>query len=88
MSGEPAEQGEGIILNDSDVEGLRPLMGELEVYPVNLLAMENGCFAGASRKMGAGRAARPGMDGRAAADGWPSLRRYCGEALIIGRKAR
>ena len=75
-------------MNDSDLDALRPLMGVLEVYPVNLLAMGKRLFRGRFSRGWARGVLRSleWMDARLLA-GWPSLRRYCGEALIIGRKA-
>ncbi|MGB7720861.1 MAG: hypothetical protein WBL65_13230, partial [Bryobacteraceae bacterium] len=88
VSREPAEQGEGIILNDSDLDALRPLMASIEVYPFNLLAMGKRLLRGRfSRRWARGALlCLEWMDERLLA-AWPSLRRYCGEALIIGRKA-
>ncbi len=88
VSREPAEQGEGIILNDSDLDALRPLVGSLEVYPLNLLAMGKRAFRGrfSRRWVRAVLRSLEWMDERLLA-AWPSLRRYCGEALIIGHKA-
>jgi ubiquinone/menaquinone biosynthesis C-methylase UbiE len=88
VSREPVEQGEGIILNDSDLEALRPLVGELDVYPVNLLAMGKRLFRGRFSRRWVRGAVRglEWMDERLLA-GWPALRRYCGEAVIVGRKA-
>jgi SAM-dependent methyltransferase len=89
VSREPVEQGEGIVLNDADLDALRPLMGELEVYPVNLLGMGKRLFRGRFSRGWVGGVVRglEWMDARLLA-GWPSLRRYCGEAVIVGRKAR
>ena len=86
VSREPVEQGEGIILNASDLDALRPLMGSLEVYPVNLLAMGKRLFRGRFSRRWVRGVVRglEWMDGRLLA-AWPSLRRYCGEALIVGR---
>jgi SAM-dependent methyltransferase len=86
MSREPAGQGEGIILNDSDLDALRPLVGSLEVYPFNLLAMGKRLLRGRFSRRWARGALRglEWMDERLLA-AWPSLRRYCGEALIVGR---
>jgi hypothetical protein len=87
MSREPAEQGEGIILNDSDVEALRPLVGDLEVYPFNLLAMGKRLFRGRfSRRWAQGVLRSLEWTDERLLAAWPSLRRYCGEALIVGRK--
>jgi SAM-dependent methyltransferase len=88
MSREPAGQGEGIILNESDVDALRPLVGSLEVYPFNLLAMGKRLFRGRFSRRWARGVVRSleRMDERLLS-AWPSLRRYCGEALIIGHKA-
>jgi SAM-dependent methyltransferase len=87
VSREPAEQGEGIILNDSDLDALRPLMGELAVYPVNLLGMGKRLLRGRFQRRWARGVLRglEWMDERLLG-AWPSLRRYCGEALIVGRK--
>jgi hypothetical protein len=83
-----AEQGEGIILNDSDLDALRPLLASLEVYPVNLLAMGKRLLRGRFSRGWARAVVRSleWMDERLLA-AWPSLRRYCGEALIVGHKA-
>ncbi len=88
MSREPAGQGEGIILNDSDVDELRPLVGELEVYPFNLLAMGKRLFRGRFSRRWVRGVVRglEWMDERLLR-AWPALRKYCGEALIVGRKA-
>jgi hypothetical protein len=88
VSREPAEQGEEIILNDSDLDALRPLVGALEVYPFNLLAMGKRLFRGSfSRRWARGVLRSLEWMGERLLTAWPSLRRYCGEALIIGRKA-
>jgi len=88
VSREPAGQGEGIILNDSDLDALRPLVGSLDIHPVNLLAMGKRLFRGRFQRRWARGALRSleWMDERLLA-AWPSLRRYCGEAVIIGYKA-
>ena len=87
-SREPAEQGEGIILNDSDVDALRPLLGSLEVYPHNLLAMGKRLFRGRfSRRWVRGMLRGLEWTDERLLTAWPRLRRYCGEALIVGRKA-
>jgi ubiquinone/menaquinone biosynthesis C-methylase UbiE len=88
VSRELAEQGEGIILNDSDLDALRPLLASLEVYPVNLLAMGKRLLRGRFSRRWARGVVRSleWMDERLLRTG-PSLRRYCGEALIVGHKA-
>ena len=85
---EAAEQGEGIILNDSDLDALRPLVSELEVYPVNLLAMGKRLFRGRFSR-GWARGILSGLEwaDKRLLGTWPSLRRYCGEALMVGHKA-
>jgi len=54
---------------------------------VNLLAMGKRLFRGRFQRAWARGALRSleWMDGRLLA-AWPSLRRYCGEVLIVGRK--
>jgi hypothetical protein len=63
-------------------------MGTLEVYPVNMLAMGKRLFRGRFQWRWARGVVRglEWMDARLLGT-WPRLRRYCGEALIIGRKA-
>jgi hypothetical protein len=64
-------------------------MGEPEVYPCNLLAMGKRLLRGRFSRRWARGVLRglEWMDERLSA-AWRSLRRYCGEALIVGRKGR
>jgi ubiquinone/menaquinone biosynthesis C-methylase UbiE len=88
FSREPAGQGEGIVLNDSDLDAIRPLVGSLEIYPLNLLAMGKRVFRGRFSRTWVRGVLRvlEWMDARLLT-ALPFLGRYCGEALIIGRKA-
>jgi SAM-dependent methyltransferase len=89
VSREPAEQGEGIILNDSDLDALRPFLSSLEIRPFNLLAMGKRLLRGRFSRRWAQATLRTleGIDTKLLS-ALPFLQRYCGEALIVARKAR
>jgi SAM-dependent methyltransferase len=86
VQGEEEEQGEEIILNDAQIELLRPHFQRLEVRPLNLLAMGKRLFRGKFRS----RLARGVVRGLELADAVllkaPALRRYCGEVIVIAQK--
>ncbi|HLJ16140.1 MAG TPA: methyltransferase domain-containing protein [Bryobacteraceae bacterium] len=87
ISREAVEQGEGIILNDSDLDALRAGLASLEVYPLNLLAMMKRLFRGHFHRRWV-KAALQFLESidRVILMVLPVCRRYCGEALIVGRK--
>jgi SAM-dependent methyltransferase len=84
---EPEEQGEGIILDGSDIDKLRADFDRVEVTPVNLLAMLKRCFRGRfeSRIARGVMAALEAAD-RAALRVAPGLGRYCGEILVVATR--
>ncbi len=89
LSGEPAEQGEEIILGEREIVLLRRHFSSVEVTPVNLLAMAKRLFRGRFRK----RRVRKVLGVLEKADDAllrmaPRLRRYCGEALIVATGVR
>jgi ubiquinone/menaquinone biosynthesis C-methylase UbiE len=87
LRGQAEEQGEEIVFNDAHVRMLRERMTQVEVQPMNLLAMAKRLFRG---RFGSGTVR--GVVGalekldvgilKAA----PRLGRYCGEVVVVGRK--
>jgi ubiquinone/menaquinone biosynthesis C-methylase UbiE len=84
---ERREQGEGIVIGDAEIAMLERLFCKVTVRPVNLLAMAKRLFRGHF-------AARPAMlcirmlekADAYALQRFPSLKRYCGEALVTAVK--
>jgi SAM-dependent methyltransferase len=87
ISAEPAEAGEGIFFNQEDVEKLRQRMRQVEVTPLNLLAMGKRLFRGRFQNP-AVRAIMAGLEGidRGLLRALPGLRIYCGEAVVAAEK--
>jgi SAM-dependent methyltransferase len=84
---QPAESGEDILFDDEHVRILRGRLAEVELTPLNLLAMLKRLLRG---RFTSG-IARFSMSALEAADrvllgAVPYLRRYCGEVVVIGRK--
>ncbi len=87
LAREPAEQGEGIVLSERELDLLRRHFRRVEVFPMNLLAMAKRFFRG--------RFTRPGvrllLGALEKADSvllrlWPALGRYCGEVIVVAVK--
>jgi ubiquinone/menaquinone biosynthesis C-methylase UbiE len=87
LRGQADEQGEEIVFDDEHVRMLRARMAQVDVIPMNLLGMAKRLFRGRFEN-----AAVRGVVGalekldsgilKAA----PSLGRYCGEVVVVGRK--
>ena len=87
LRGQADEQGEEIVFNDAHVRMLRGRMTQVDVMPMNLLAMAKRLFRGKFES-----AAVRGAVGvlekldsvvlRAA----PRLGQYCGEVVVVARK--
>ncbi|MCW5981670.1 MAG: class I SAM-dependent methyltransferase [Bryobacteraceae bacterium] len=84
---EAVEQGEGIILNDADIGLLRTRFRRVEVEPLNLLAMAKRLLRGRFTK-GWARGTLRALEAADAAllKAFPSLGRYCGEAIVEAQK--
>ena len=87
FSGQPDEAGEEILFDDSHVRLLRARLSEVTLAPLNLLAMAKRFFRGRFTS----RAARGIVASLEFADtvllrACPSLRRYCGEIVVVARK--
>jgi ubiquinone/menaquinone biosynthesis C-methylase UbiE len=87
LRGQADEQGEEIVFNDAHVRMLRERMAQVDVIPMNLLGMAKRLFRGRfeSAAVRAVVAALEKLDSgilKAA----PSLGRYCGEVVVVGRK--
>lgn len=87
LSRQPEEAGEDIILSDRELNLLRTHFTRLEITPMNLLAMAKRLFRG---RFGS-PAVRRLMASLEAADAAvlrlvPSLKRYCGEVLVVAEK--
>jgi ubiquinone/menaquinone biosynthesis C-methylase UbiE len=87
LRGQADEQGEEIVFNDSHIRMLRERMAQVDVMPINLLGMAKRLFRG--------RFENPAVRGVMAAleeldsgilKAAPSLGRYCGEVVVVGRK--
>ena len=87
MARESADQGEGIILGDADLALLRRDFTRVELVPVNLLAMTKRLFRGrfTNPAIRVAVAALEALDRTLLALA-PSLRKYCGELLVIATK--
>jgi SAM-dependent methyltransferase len=88
LAGEAEEQGEGVILSDAHLDRLRRSFDLVEVRPLNLLAM--------AKRLGRGRFHLAAVRGtvlalervdRALLAVRPSWQRYCGEAIVVARRA-
>jgi SAM-dependent methyltransferase len=84
---QPEESGEEIILSDQELAALRPHFRQLDVHPMNLLAMAKRLFRGRFRSP----LVRGVIGLLERADALllrtaPSLKRYCGEVLIVAEK--
>ena len=88
LAREAEEAGEEIVLNDAEVERLRSYFETVSVEPLNLLAMGKRFLRGRFGNPFARGTVRAleGLDSLLLAVA-PPLRRYCGEAMIIARKA-
>jgi SAM-dependent methyltransferase len=87
LSRQPEEAGEDIILGERELNLLRPHFARIEVTPMNLLAMAKRLFRGRFESL----AVRRLMASIEAADSAllrlaPSLKRYCGEVLVVAEK--
>ncbi len=87
MAGEAREQGEGIIFSRHELRALEPFFADLRVEPVNLLAMAKRALRGRFDRRWARLAMRAleWID-RALLAAAPSLRQWCGEAVVTGRR--
>jgi len=84
---QPDESGEDILFDDRHVRILRERLAEVELSPLNLLAMTKRLWRGRF----SGRFAPFSIGALEAVDSMllgavPYLRRYCGEVVVIGRK--
>jgi SAM-dependent methyltransferase len=84
---EPAEAGEEILFGDRETAALRNSFRHVELRPLNLLAMAKRLFRGRFRAA----AVRGLIRALEAVDTGlltliPSLRRYCGEVIVIAEK--
>ncbi len=84
---EPVEQGEGIVLSDAEIDLLRRHFRQVEIVPMNLLAMAKRLFRGRFTLPWVRRL----LGGLEQADAWllawrPELKRYCGEVVITAVK--
>jgi SAM-dependent methyltransferase len=86
---EPVEQGEEILLGDAELELLRPHFLALTIEPMNLLAMGKRVLRGRFER-GWARATVRALEAvdRRVLGAAPGLRRYCGEAVIVGVRGR
>ncbi|HEV8039176.1 MAG TPA: class I SAM-dependent methyltransferase [Bryobacteraceae bacterium] len=87
LRGQADEQGEEIVFNDGHVRMLRERMAQVDVMPMNLLAMAKRLFRGRFERAAVRGAvgALEKIDG-AVLSVAPALRRYCGEVVVVGRK--
>ncbi len=84
---EPEEQGEEIIVSDREIALLRAAFSEVEVAPLNLIGMGKRLFRGHFHKPRVRRIIRRFEKADTKLLRWfPSLRRYCGEAVIVAVK--
>ena len=87
LRGQADEQGEEIVFNDGHVRMLRERMAQVDVMPMNLLAMAKRLFRGrfeSAPVQGAVRALEA-IDGVVLSVA-PALKRYCGEVVVVARK--
>jgi len=87
LRGQADDQGEEIVFNDDHVRMLRGSMSQVDVMPMNLLAMAKRLFRGRFESA----AVRGVVGALEKIDGVvlnvaPALRRYCGEVVVVGRK--
>jgi SAM-dependent methyltransferase len=87
LAREPAEQGEGIVLSDDDIDLLRAHFATVEVEPLNLLAMAKRLLRGRYDRGWVQRV----IGGLEWVDGVllgavPGLRRMCGEVVVVARR--
>lgn len=87
LSGEPKEAGEDILLSDREIALLRPHFRQVEVQPMNLLAMAKRLFRGRFTREWVRRILRSleAVDGSLLGS-FPFLRRYCGEVVVVAKK--
>lgn len=87
LRGQADEQGEEIVFNDSHVRMLRERMAHVDVSPLNLLGMAKRMFRGKfeSAAVRGTVSALEKLD-RGILAVAPSLGRYCGEVVVVGRK--
>lgn len=87
LRGQAEEQGEEIVFGDAHVRTLRERMTQVDVMPLNLLAMAKRLFRGRFE-----RAVVRGVVGAlenldsAVLRAAPWFGRYCGEVVVVGRK--
>lgn len=87
LAREPAEQGEGIVLSERELELLRRHFRRVDLFPMNLLAMAKRLFRGRFHL----RAVRLLLGALERTDSvllrlWPALARYCGEVIVVAVK--
>jgi len=87
IRGQAEEAGEEIVFSSEHVALLRAHLRELELMPLNLLAMAKRLFRGRfeNSSVRATLEVLEAMD-RALFKAAPWLRRYCGEVVVVGRK--
>jgi SAM-dependent methyltransferase len=87
LSGQPDEAGEGLIFCERDVRLLEQHLRRVEIYPVNLLAMTKRLFRGRFTWPPVRAALRllETLD-RSLLAAMPSLKRYCGEVVVVAEK--
>lgn len=89
MRNQPDEAGEEILFDDSHLQLLRNNFASIETMPCSLLAMAKRAFRGKFQN----RAVRALMAVLETVDSallrvFPRLGRYCGEVVVVARKAR
>jgi SAM-dependent methyltransferase len=87
LRGQAAEAGEEIVFNDAHVGMLRARLKQVEVTPLNLLAMAKRLFRGRFESAAVRRTVESleALD-RSILKQAPWLGRYCGEVVLVGRK--
>jgi len=87
LRGQAEEAGEEIVFNDAHVAMLRARLKHVKVTPINLFAMAKRAFRGKFENT-AVRATLGVLESldRAMLKTTPSLRRYCGEVVVVARK--
>jgi SAM-dependent methyltransferase len=87
LRSQPSEAGEDILFDDEHVRILRERLAEVELIPLNLLAMTKrllrGQFTNGFARLS--MAALEALD-RMLLGAIPGLKRYCGEVVVLGRK--
>jgi len=87
LSRQPDEAGEEIILSESELDLLKAHLRRVDVTPMNFLAMAKRLFRGRFESFLAQTAIRWLESADDAVLGWfPSLRRFCGEVLVVAEK--